>query len=537
MALSKSFVTALLAGLLPSINAIQQPPTTHNGSRNPFNDNLASFAGDVMDRWKIAGMSVAVVDGDGVYAQGYGYATLPDTKATPDTLYFAGSTSKAFTAAAVAQIIDSKNHSILADGWSTTISSIIRNDFVMYEDWSTEHITLEDAASHRTGMPRHDAAVFARHDDGSPVTIAQQVQNLRNLKPSAPPRTTWQYCNYMYTVLGHVAEAISGKWLGDVLHDSIWGPLGMTSTFGDTKDAVAAPEHLATGYYWDPKANKFVEMGLESTRETGGAGLVISTVSDYTKWARCLLDQTAPFSKAAHDEIRKPRMLTGENEGGVMGDGDLTYGLGWMKKTYHGEVVWKHGGTMLAYSTQLYLVPRLRYAVAAMANTGLANSAEDEIVWRLIEDKLGVPQEQRYNLTYSFDEFNKETEKALAAAESVYYPDRPEKPIPSSLTNKQIVGHYYDPGYGTLRIIEADVGGKTWLVANRTEPITQYELRFRHVSGNFWLVDAYVTDSNSIAGTFAGEFKVGVDGKAAGLEMQLTPKGQLGEPNVLFKRV
>lgn len=269
----------------------------------------------------------------------------------------------------------------------------------MYEDWSTEHLTLEDAASHRTGMPRHDAVLFTHHDDGSPVTTAQQVQNLRHLKPSARPRTTWQYNNYMYTVLGYVAEYLTGKWLGDVIHDIIWEPLGMTATFGDTKDAVAAPEHLAAGYYWDPKASKFVEMRLDSTRESGGAGLVISTVSDYTKWARCLLDQTPPLSKAVHADIRRARMLTEFTEGGKMGDGDLTYGLAWMKKTYHGEVVLKHGGTETAYSTQLYTIPRLRYAVIAMANSGLANDAEDEIVWRLIEDKLGVPQEQRYNLT------------------------------------------------------------------------------------------------------------------------------------------
>ncbi|TQV93740.1 penicillin-binding protein [Cordyceps javanica] len=539
MTLITPIKTVLLASLLHSVNAAsqqQQPSANRTGSRNPFNDKLADFVGDVMDRWKFAGMSVAVVDGDDVYSQGYGYATLPDVKATADTLYFAGSTSKAFTAAAVAQLIDGGNHSALADGWSTTISSIIRNDFVMYEDWSTEHLTLDDAASHRTGMPRHDGAMFARHDDGSPVTTAQQVQNLRYLKPSAPPRTTFQYCNYMYVVLGYVAEALSGKWLGDVLRESIWEPLGMTATFGDTKDAVAAPEHLAAGYYWDPEAKKFVEMVLDSTRDSGGAGLVISTVSDYTKWARCLLDQTAPFSKAAHADIRKTRMLMGDDDKAT-GDGDMTYGLGWMKKTHHGEVVWMHGGTELAYSTQLYLIPRLRYAVVTMANSGLANSAENELVWRLIEDKLEVPQELRYNLTSSFDEEAEAQKKTLALAELAYYPNRPEKSIPSSLTNDQIAGQYYDPGYGTLHIKEVDIGNKTWLVANRTETVFAYELRFRHVSGNYWLADAFITEANNIAGTYAGEFKIGVDGKATGLELQLSPSGLLGEPNVSFKRV
>ncbi|KAJ6785600.1 hypothetical protein PWT90_00472 [Aphanocladium album] len=543
MARINYFKATLLAGLLYSVDARQkqQEPlgvkNTHSGSSNPFNDDLGDFVSDVMDRWKIAGMSVAVVDGDDVYSQGYGYATLPDVKATPDTLYFGGSTSKAFAAAALAHLIDGKNYTALADGWSTTISSIIREDFVMYEDWSTEHLTLEDAASHRTGMPRHDAVLFIRHDDGSPVTTAQQVRNLRYLKPSARPRTTWQYCNYMYTVLGYVTEYLTGKWLGDVLRESIWAPLGMTATFGDTKDAVAAPEHLAAGYYWDREAKRFVEMPVESTKESGGAGLVISTVADYTKWARCLLNQAAPFSKATHADLRTPRMLTGHLEGGKMGDGDLTYGLGWEKKTYHGEVVIKHGGTELAYSTQLYMIPRLRYAVIAMANSGLANSAEDEIVWRLIEDKLGVPQERRYNLTSSLDELEDAQKKALDEAESTFYPNLPEKRIPSSLTNEQIVGRYHDAGYGTLNIVQADIDGDSWLVANRTEPIFAYELRFKHVSGNFWLTYLYLPDKQSIADAIAAEFTVGTDGDASGVELRQTPKGQLGEPDVFFNRM
>lgn len=321
-------------------------------------------------------------------------------KATPDTLYFAGSTSKAFTAAAVAHLIDGKNHSVFADGWNTPISSIIRDDFVLQDEWATQHLTLEDAASHRTGMPRHDLGWARFHQDGSLVTTAEHVRTLRHLPPSAAPRTTWQYCNYMYVVLGHVVEVLTGQWLGAALREAIWQPLGMTATFGDTRDAqAAAPEHhLAAGYYWDPARERHVEMRVDSTRESGGAGLVISTVNDYAKWARCLLDRTGPFSEATHEAIRTPRMLTPAREGDRMGDGDLTYGLAWMKKTYHGEVVFKHGGTEMAYSAQLYWIPRLRYAVVVMANTGLANSAEDEVVWRLIEDKLNVPKSQRYDL-------------------------------------------------------------------------------------------------------------------------------------------
>lgn len=34
--------------------------------KNPFNDNLKVFVNDTIDRWKIAGMSVAVIDRDSI---------------------------------------------------------------------------------------------------------------------------------------------------------------------------------------------------------------------------------------------------------------------------------------------------------------------------------------------------------------------------------------------------------------------------------------------------------------------------------------
>lgn len=58
----------LLTGLC-CVDARSQQPLAHAASQNPFNDDLADAVGNVMDRWKIAGMSVAVVDGDNVYSQ------------------------------------------------------------------------------------------------------------------------------------------------------------------------------------------------------------------------------------------------------------------------------------------------------------------------------------------------------------------------------------------------------------------------------------------------------------------------------------
>jgi len=54
--------------------AVQAPlgsssSASERDSQNPFNDDLGKFVANVMERWKIPGMSVAVIDGDDVYTE------------------------------------------------------------------------------------------------------------------------------------------------------------------------------------------------------------------------------------------------------------------------------------------------------------------------------------------------------------------------------------------------------------------------------------------------------------------------------------
>lgn len=117
---------------------------------------------------------------------------------------------------------------------------------------------------------------------------------------------------------------------------------------------------------------------------------------------------------------------------------------------------------------------------------------------------------------------------------NVLYPNRPESPLPSALNNSQIVGKYFDPGYGSLDIIERELDGELVLVANWVDTL---EVRFRHVTGNYWLAQIFRLKT-IFALAWAAEFKVGVDGEAAGLELRLsTPEDEIDEGSVWFNRV
>ncbi|KAM4057408.1 beta-lactamase [Hirsutella rhossiliensis] len=497
--------------------------TAPNGG--PFTRDFSAYVEQVMDEWKVPGLAIAVIDGDDVFTQAFGFAELPNIKATPETLFFAGSTTKAMTAAALSHMIDTKNHSSLAGaGWATPISSLIRDDFVVAGDeWATAHLTLDDAVSHRTGMAPHEYA-WARRSErgGEPLTIAAVVRRLRGLKLSAEPRTTWQYSHLMYVALSHVIETLTGKWLGDHLRETIFGPLNMTATYCDTQQALDAPQRLASGYHWDQVRRRYGLVDFDDVRPGSGAGFVISNVVDYAKWIKCLLHESAPFSRQTHADIKTPRMIAAREA--RSGPGETLYGLGWQRKVAHGAAVYMHGGTEVAYATQVFWLPEQGYGVVAMANVAApGNAAEETIAWRLMEDKLRVSKEARFNISEHMRAAAEKEARDMSNAVDMMYPTRPDPPLPPPVHATQLVGSYFDEGYGVLDIEEAKGRGKGKgaLVARRDDMLFMYTLRFKHVSGGFWLLEVWYDDTDSMAAFWGGEFVVGVDGSVAGLMVQL----------------
>jgi hypothetical protein len=83
--------------------------------------------------------------------QCYGLARLSGEKITPDTLFDCASNSKSLTAAAVALLVHDDNG--LGLTWTTPVSEVLPDDFVLADPYSTKNITVEDILSHRSGMP------------------------------------------------------------------------------------------------------------------------------------------------------------------------------------------------------------------------------------------------------------------------------------------------------------------------------------------------------------------------------------------------
>ncbi len=289
-------------------------------------------------------------------------------------------------------------------GWRTPISSLIRDDFVLEDGWATAHLTLEDALSHRTGLPRHDKALALRYGaDGHPATARDFARSLRHLPMAGEPRAAWRYCNYMYLVASHVVQTLTGRWLGTTMREWIWEPLGMRSTYLSLEDARAGPEDLASGYCWDYRrpggdggGGGFRRVPFMDLAGGSGAGGIVSNVLDYARWLRSLLREEGPVPKAGHSAVKTARMvMPPETRQGY--DAPMAYALGCMLSTYRGHRVFTHGGNMETYGAEVFFFPDLDYGLVTMGNTGTtSNLAGQLIAWRLIDDRLGVPEEERW---------------------------------------------------------------------------------------------------------------------------------------------
>lgn len=277
--------------------------------------------------------------------------------------------------------------------WRTPIAELIRDDFVLAPEyaWSQEHLTLEDAITHRTGFPRHDKSLT------SPATVRDLTRSLRHLPAVLEPRTEWKYCNLMFMVVSHVIETVTQRWLGDLLKEWIWEPLEMRGTYFSLEDAQKAPEDLARGYYWDYSERKgFTEIPWMGVQEASGAGAIISNVLDYAKWIRCLVDEAAPLSKKGHEAIKTPRMVPAGLGKGF--DGVMSYSYGWQVGTYKGHRVYTHSGGMEAYGAEVFFFPDLKYGIVTMGNTAITSNYVGRLLtWTLINDKLGIPEKDRYD--------------------------------------------------------------------------------------------------------------------------------------------
>ncbi|RMZ14222.1 hypothetical protein D0862_02089 [Hortaea werneckii] len=519
----------------------------HGEDYQPFTEDFNAFVNSTMSEFLAPGLTIAIVHGNTTYAKGYGYSNMERLEEmTPHTLFFAGSTTKSFTVATMSKLVESNDSAYAAIDWDTKLVNLIREDFVLSDEYASNHVSLTDALSHRTGMPRHDISWV----NGN-VSVKQQVRQLRHLPLHRELRSGWEYCNLMFAAVSHAIETVTNTSMATLLKQWMWEPLGMRETFYNLAAALnyaansGGRVNMATGYLYDNlTSHSMVPVPFSHIPPENGAGGVISNVLDYTKWIQTFLhpdNSSNPISAQTVKMMTSPHMPVPESTWPYTG-GMGWYGLGLTGGIYKDLVVNGHDGAVNGYMTSMLWMPESDFGVVVMQNT--YSLAANIVAWRIIDNFLQIPVNEKLDGATMARKHQADRLIRLANARDRLYPGSTgSTPIMPSLPLKAYEGTYRHPAYHEFSVTTSrsethDVQNTplSLSMAPSEGAFLNISATLEHVNGEHWLARFHIgTPGNwMLEDAVKSRFEIGASAKVQGLWFQAEPA--LDEP-AWFERV
>jgi CubicO group peptidase (beta-lactamase class C family) len=324
----------------------------------------------------VPGMAVAVVYEDSViYARGFGFSDLEKKEAvTPRTRFAIGSSTKAFTATVIGQLVDEGKMS-----WDDPLSKHVP-EFVLKvrSDDKAAQATVRDALSHRTGFTRM-GVLWASGDVPRKQFLAQASQ----AEPLAPFREQFLYNNVTYTAAGEASARVEGVLWAELVSRNLLEPLGMRNSVVLSDEAQRLG--MAQGYKWNKDNEAFDSLPMRSLNEIAPAGAINSTVLDMTAWLRFQIGR----GMYRGEQLIKPETLKETWKPQMDVGGGMKYGLGWFVEDYQGQPMLHHGGNIDGYSAMVSFLPEERIGLVMLSNvsfSGMQNAVRGIVYDTLLSE-------------------------------------------------------------------------------------------------------------------------------------------------------
>lgn len=291
--------------------------------------------------------------GTPILQRSYGMADLEAGRSIDaETVFEAGSVSKQFTGALIAQLAErgalSYDDSIRR--WLPELPALYQPVTIAMLLHHTSGIRDWGALADLTGWSRGTKAWAM--DDAVALLARQNALNFA-------PGTEYFYSNSNYLFAARIAERAGGRAFGELAQAELFGPLGMQHTRWrtDFRDLVPrrAPAYLSGVGGWR------LDMPFEDVVGPGG---LLTTVGDMQRWNAALADSTSIW---AHRMVEPGRL----NDGTV-----VPYGMGLELGPVDGRPSVSHAGSTAGYRAWLGRFPKDALSVALLCNAGSINTEE-----------------------------------------------------------------------------------------------------------------------------------------------------------------
>lgn len=405
-----------------------------------------------MRTFNVPGVAIAIVkDGRVVLAKGYGVRKLGDPALVDaHTLFGIGSNTKAFTAAAIATLVDAGKLS-----WDDPVDQRLKG-FQMYDPYVSKEMRIRDLLCHRSGLGvgEGDLMLF-----NTTLTRDQVVERVRYLKPVSSFRSTFAYSNLMFVVAGQVIARVSGQSWDEYVRREIFVPLGMTETNTSTAGYRAGGDWASPHSY---RGGRLRPVAFTNLHTAAAAGAINSSAADMSRWLLLQLDRgripgssERIFSRQASQEMWTQESVVPLNWYGEYVDGLVPqfsgYGMGWFLRDYKGRELIGHPGGVTGFVSRVMLVPRENLGVVILTNAE-EGSILDAVLYHILDGYLGGAT-QDYISAYKAAQTKpgKEAAATTRQAQGTRAADF-EPPLPLA----RYAGDYADPWYGKVTIRPAD---------------------------------------------------------------------------------
>jgi CubicO group peptidase (beta-lactamase class C family) len=300
--------------------------------------------------------------------------------------------------------------------WSTTLGDVF-GDLNGTMDPAWKDVTLELLLTHRAGVPGDLSkdGLWGRlwRREGTPTQQRMRlVEGVLKNPPVHKPGTEFEYANAGFAIAGAMAEKVTGKSWEDLMHERVFGPLGMNSAGfgapgtpgkvdepwghhdngkpeppGPLADNPAAIGPGGTGHCTIEDWGKYIalHLGGETRRGDGettkGADGREPADGSAGRQPLTVLDLSGPEFVKLHTPFKGPG-----NE----------YAMGWgvaMRPWAKGPAkadagrVLTHNGSNTMWFAVVWLAPEKDWAVLACCNKGgdEAGKATDEAIWEMVK--------------------------------------------------------------------------------------------------------------------------------------------------------
>jgi CubicO group peptidase (beta-lactamase class C family) len=441
--------------LLTAISGISQEIST---------GSIDSLVEKTIASFRVPGIAVGVVkDGKIIHAKGYGFRSFKNRQpVTPNTQFGIASNSKAFTAAALGILVEQGKIK-----WEDHVRDYIP-EFKLYDPYVTEHFTIKDLLTHRSGMGL-GAGDLMFFPDSSDFTLKDIIYNLRFLPQVSEFRTKYDYDNNLYIVAGEVVARVSGISWDEFVEKNIFNPLGMGTTAG-SYERLSSYQDVIDGH---APVNGEVQVIPRNTLRVGhAAGGIYSNINDLSKWLICLMNKGVSaegkriLSDATVKEMWTPQTILPVYNPGVYNVHFNSYGLGFFLSDVLGKIQVTHTGGLEGMVTQITMLPELKLGIIVLTNQQegyafytITNTIKDsylgskKIDW--LQRLVKARKDELEEATKITDSVEAEIKKATTA---------------STYDWKSFIGTYRDPWMGDVMILEKN--GQPWLQMKRSPKLT-----------------------------------------------------------------